>query len=91
MKKILILCIVLIVGCSQDLKNDDLASHPLILEDPQEECARVEGGWMTFNNGCVDSCFAARSDETPICTMALTDSCDCGPERCWNGETCEDN
>jgi len=62
-----------------------------ILENPQEECESVDGTWTEFSNGCVDSCDLARNPETILCTQALTDGCECGPDRCWNGESCEDN
>jgi hypothetical protein len=60
------------------------------LENPKEECARVGGTWRIFNNGCVDSCFLVR-DKGTVCTQALTEGCDCGPYKCWNGKTCESN
>jgi len=62
-----------------------------ILDNPQEECERVGGVWKEFNNGCVDSCVKERSSEPVFCTQVLTDGCDCGPDRCWNGESCEGN
>ena len=26
-----------------------------------------------------------------MCTQAQTNGCDCGTDKCWNGETCEYN
>ncbi len=49
-------------------------------------CQQAGGEWKTFNNGCVDSC---RRYE--MCTQALTDGCDCGPDKCWGGERCLNN
>jgi hypothetical protein len=53
------------------------------LQDPQAECNRVEGEWREFPNACADKC-----DAGDICAQVLTMSCDCGPDRCWNGRTC---
>jgi len=53
------------------------------------ECVKVDGEWMEFPNGCVDSCGLARSPGTISCIQAFTYGCDCGLDRCWNGETCE--
>jgi hypothetical protein len=62
-------------------------NHPEII------CQAVGGEWRTFSNGCVDSCALARQDPNDpiVCTMAFTEGCDCGPDKCWNGETCEAN
>lgn len=56
-----------------------------------QACESSEGEWRTFNNGCVDSCALERNPELILCTQALTDGCDCGIDKCWNGESCEDN
>ena len=61
-----------------------------VLEDPAEECVRLGLEWRVFNNGCVDSCFAERTPSVS-CTLALEYGCDCGPDKCWNGVTCENN
>lgn len=57
---------------------------------PQEICEHSNGTWRQFRNGCADSCSYA-ADPTQMCTLALTMSCDCGPNKCWNGEFCESN
>ena len=54
-------------------------------------CSRAGGKWKRFSSGCADSCFLARATSNPLCTMVLTDSCDCGPDKCWDGQTCVDN
>lgn len=77
---------VLISGCQQKTENGSKT-----LDDPQQECANVNGMWKMFSDGCVDSCFKARSKEPVFCTLAITDGCDCGADRCWNGKTCEAN
>lgn len=40
-----------------------------------------------FPNSCADSC-ALQEDSTLICQAVITTSCDCGPNKCWNGSTC---
>tara|TARA_Y100000310_G_C20658422_1_gene803282 strand:+ start:1795 stop:2073 length:279 start_codon:yes stop_codon:yes gene_type:complete len=62
-----------------------------LLEDSQQECKRVGGVWREFNNGCVDSCSLERRPKEIACTQAFTNGCDCGEDKCWNGETCEKN
>ncbi|MBI2129114.1 hypothetical protein HYU07_02650 [Candidatus Woesearchaeota archaeon] len=76
---------VIISGCQQKTGNSK------VLDDPQKECARAGGEWKALPDGCVDSCFKARSKEPVFCTAVLTDGCDCGADRCWNGKTCEVN
>ncbi len=53
-----------------------------VLDDAEAECERVEGEWMLFSNGCVDSCYAARNPN-PTCTQAQKLGCSCGPDKCW--------
>lgn len=61
------------------------------LNDPQLECERLRKTWREFSNTCVDSCNLERNPEVISCGQAFTNGCDCGPNQCWNGETCEDN
>lgn len=55
--------------------------------DDRETCEKDRGVWREFGNGCADSC-EAKFDKTSICTQALTYSCECGKNKCWNGERC---
>ncbi|MFW6173563.1 MAG: hypothetical protein ACOC5T_07455 [Elusimicrobiota bacterium] len=82
MKRLILIGIVLLllVGCQVQDSSE-------ILDDPQEECARVGGEWKTFPNTCVDSC-EYRRGEVQFCGQALTEGCECGTNKCWNGETC---
>ncbi len=59
--------------------------------DLKRQCAYVGGLWKKFPDGCADSCIVARMPDEIGCTQAITSSCDCGPTKCWNGESCEDN
>ena len=68
-----------------------LKLNPEILEDSEQECLRVGGEWIEFNNGCVDSCDYRRNPVDISCIQVLTYGCECGKDKCWNGETCEDN
>ena len=61
-----------------------------VLETPKEECSRVGGEWKMLPDGCVDSCEKARGEEI-ACSAAPKESCECGPNSCWNGKTCEPN
>lgn len=58
---------------------------------PELSCSNADGTWTTFNNGCADSCAYARTPEEIACTQAITDGCDCGEDKCWNGKSCEEN
>jgi len=53
------------------------------------EC-KLEGGEIKrFGNTCVDSCSSQESENVIVCGDAITWGCDCGEDKCWNGETCE--
>lgn len=54
-------------------------------------CFMGGGALRLFSNTCVDSCDLVRSEEPPLCGQAFTEGCDCGPARCWNGNSCELN
>ena len=55
--------------------------------DDRETCEKDRGVWREFGNGCADSC-EAKFDKTSICTQAITYACECGKNKCWNGERC---
>lgn len=78
-----ILFVLLITSCSNNNSND-------ILEDPQLECVRVGGEWKDFPTPCsTEECSIVRSGGSDICIQVITPSCDCAPDSCWNGKTCE--
>ena len=59
-----------------------------VLDDPKKECGKMDGIWESFPNSCVDSCDLINKD-IYLCAQVITEGCDCGVYRCWNGETCE--
>jgi hypothetical protein len=75
----------------QSCSKQPMVVDDLILDNPQDECQRVDGEWTTFSNGCVDSCEIAKDKNNTACTMALTDGCECGTSKCWDGKTCIPN
>jgi hypothetical protein len=62
-----------------------------VFHDLKEECEIAGGTWKPFNSACADTCDFVRNPTTHFCAQLLTESCDCGDDKCWNGETCEDN
>jgi len=52
-------------------------------------CKSAGGEWKEFSNTCVDSCEYRRAEESMMCGMAMTYGCECGEDKCWNGESCE--
>ena len=55
--------------------------------DDRNICEGAKGVWRQFGNGCADNC-ETKFDKFAMCTNALVFACDCGKNRCWNGETC---
>jgi hypothetical protein len=91
MKKVMsilaIFCFLFVIGfvLAEDAQGTNLA---------QGECVYEGGTWTNFTSGCADTCAYVRAlitDNPLACTQAITDSCDCGPDKCWNGHQCEDN
>jgi len=55
-------------------------------------CESAGGTYKTFPTNCVDSCeFTRKGNKIMRCGEAMTDGCDCGPDKCWNGVSCEPN
>ena len=86
---VLIIAILLFSGALYYYRTQN--DEDIISSNEELECMGVGGEWKTFTNGCVDSCLKERSEEPVFCTQALTDGCDCGSDRCWNGKSCEGN
>lgn len=57
----------------------------------KEKCEQAGAEYRQFPNTCVDNCAYIRNKGSMFCGQALTMGCDCGPDRCWNGEGCEAN
>lgn len=68
-------------SCPQDCNNSE-----------QELCLKQGGNWRQFNNSCADKCLDPRIMQLDLaCLEVITESCDCGPEMCWNGQSCIKN
>lgn len=55
-----------------------------------DACTTSGGTWRMFPNSCVDSCELAQNPAL-MCLQVLTEGCDCGANKCWNGSLCIDN
>ncbi len=55
--------------------------------DDRGVCENSKGVWHQFGNGCADFCHD-KFDRFAMCTQALVFSCECGKNRCWDGESC---
>ena len=64
-------------SCPEDCTEDDIQ---------QDTCAKARGTWEEFSNTCGDSCDLANNPNT-ICGSALTFSCNCGADKCWDSAT----
>lgn len=90
---LLVAIMLLGFGCTiQDVEPVDplpVDDDPVpIDEDPidtdLEMLCELQGGeWREFPDACADLC-----GEHEVCAQVLTMSCDCGPERCWDGLAC---
>lgn len=54
------------------------------------KCTKDGGRWKGFPDSCADTCAFIRGSDVG-CKEVITPSCDCGPDKCWNGEGCEFN
>ena len=51
-------------------------------------CTTTGGAWQQFSDGCGDSCQLISDPNGTVCTLAITNACQCGASQCWNGTTC---
>ncbi len=65
-------------NCEEWIKNESG-------EDDKVYCEKMGGEWKLFSDSCVDSC-----DSSLGCKEVETEGCDCGVDKCWNGEKCEE-
>jgi hypothetical protein len=69
---------------------EDCPSESPVIDPDVQQCRQAGGEWTQFPNGCVDSCAYAANPQM-MCATVLTTSCECGPDHCWNGNTCLPN
>jgi len=89
MIRILLLGIAL-ASCATPEKKEASAPEP-VPKTASAACQQAGGKWRSFGNSCVDSCSYARAKGTMMCAQALTDGCDCGSSKCWDGKNCVAN
>ncbi len=78
MRKLFLITLLLIYASSSFARNAWI--------DNKVICEKTQGNWRLFNNNCGNSCESKFS--LPVCTSILTYSCDCGKNRCWDGDKC---
>ena len=89
---ILLILVLLLAGCSESI---DPYKGPtpvdLTLNVPDPACDMAGGRWTLFGTLCRDTCESERGGRLEGCSDAEAYGCDCGPDRCWNGNSCEPN
>lgn len=53
-------------------------------------CQQSSGVWQRFNNSCADFCFAKTQKPYAVCLAAMSYSCQCSEDKCFNGSSCVD-
>ena len=69
------------------INNVSANNRPTTFDD-RPDCEKSQGIWREFGSGCVDNCLKKIDPYNIVCTSALTYGCECGKNRCWNGEKC---
>lgn len=57
---------------------------PTPYDESQPKCIGSGGTWREFPHACADRC----GTEAAFCAQVMTNSCDCGTNQCWNGDSC---
>lgn len=63
----------------------------LVTSSLPQTCSDSGGTWKDFPNSCVDSCALAANPGGIACLDVITQGCDCGPAKCWDGKGCVPN
>jgi len=75
----------------EEITDDGVSDDNSTVNTNQELCEAAGGEWKEFGDGCVDNCDYVRNSDSTGCITVLTYGCDCGEDKCWNGNSCEDN
>ena len=59
-------------------------------EGQGDSCSASGGTWRTFGSSCVDSCLLV-SNPMLMCLQVISEGCDCGTNKCWDGASCVPN
>lgn len=78
--KLLLTAILLILVVS------DLAWSRTYWVDNKSVCENSRGTWREYGNSCANNCQSQVQNN--VCTMGLLYTCDCGANRCWDGDKC---
>lgn len=54
----------------------------------QQSCTNSGGVWDVFSTSCADDCSSIGQQQ---CPAVVTNGCNCGPTKCWNGNNCVTN
>jgi hypothetical protein len=54
--------------------------------DNKAVCEKTQGNWRLFNNDCGNNC--SSKFDLSVCSSISNYSCDCGKNRCWDGDKC---
>lgn len=103
-KTILVLATFLLIGAScasgtlnrnqvgnlptngQKNENSNTATEPTKIEKENANKCLVGGGeWKVLPDSCGDACTKG------VCTFFPEPGCDCGADKCWDGQTCRNN
>ena len=80
-----IMTMIIITGCAKNTSDVVDRNYP---HQTKELCEAGGATWKMFNTGCHDECYNIRSTDPVKCTLAFSEGCDCGPDKCWDGQTC---
>ncbi len=55
--------------------------------DDRPACEDSKGVWREYGTSCLDWCYP-KFDQFSFCSRKVEFGCDCGFNRCWNGDSC---
>ena len=56
--------------------------------DEIKKCSDAGGKWKISSDSCANRC-SGRGFPPEVCAQVLTASCDCGVNKCWDGNICK--
>lgn len=57
-------------------------------ETDRSLCQLNGGNWTIFPHSCANNCAFENNPTQVMCLDTETESCDCGPGSCWDGQAC---
>jgi hypothetical protein len=79
-------------GAIESIPASSTSPKPAVEDNSQKLCLESNGLWKQMPTPCQGTCDYERkvkAGQGPLCAQMIIQGCDCGTDKCWNGQSCE--